>query len=689
MPELTRVSKSSPATTFFMGADLLSQDENRNVSIVRCYIGADNGPGGSTGSYFADYGEQQGHMENVVHFLTHSGKPFLPSGVPNGGRRWLDVRDVEVGHGSDGRRGAVSLRMDLKYGPVNESHWGTFNNFPRIAKAPSAPGVSSLSNITTNSVRVNGTAPGDDGGAPILEYQFIAATDVSFSQGIVYSTNAGAIHDVPGLTPGQRYWFAVRARNRRGWSPWSNAGAAAPSAFVGLPAPTFTGWAQNAAGALVATWTAPNPATGLTGYRLQIARDAGFTVGVQNIDVANVLQHAVAGLAGGRRYWARVAARTAGGVNALSAARDALLVLSAGDLDGWTRVGQLPAGMAAFTAEGIRRGTVAGRQALVIENLSTSAAQLTTGQLGLQRVVTGLTIGNAYRFRASAQLTEAGALARQYRLQVVGEGAGPVTAVTTALTALGDGIEFVADTTTATLQILLAEGVTVPANTEAVERVAFSGIELVELVTDYPVRLRETVYESNLANHFDLACNSVGASWYVGHDGVTRFRLPGAALPVSAVFTDEIDAGALHYIDVAAAYDTRGMVNRLDVTNYGVAEDRETEENSELIVVEQNSIDAFGVRSDRLEVNLWDRAPYDESLTDRLANLLAESAEPRLFVSSFRWNAQENLPAANALDVGQRITVRFNGTEQDSQIVALQHDITPRRWIVTVTLRRL
>ena len=106
-------------------------------------------------------------------------------------------------------------------------------------------------------------------------------------------------------------------------------------------------------------------------------------------------------------------------------------------------------------------------------------------------------------------------------------------------------------------------------------------------------------------------------------------------------------------------------------------------------MVEQSSIDAFGVRSGRLEVNLWDRAPYDESLTDRLGTLLAEAAEPRLFVSSFRWNAQENLPAANALDVGQRITVRFNGVEQDSQIVALQHDITPRRWIITVTLRRI
>ncbi|AXC35372.1 minor tail protein [Microbacterium phage Sippinontea] len=684
MPDLISVFQSSPATTFVLGADLLSQNEDGNYSTVRCYLKATVGPGGATSSQFNDYGEQWGQIDGLTTWHIHSGKPFMPSGLPNGAVRWLDVVDVNIGHNWDGTRGGVTFRQVLRYGGRDLQHTAWFDNFPRIAKTPAAPGIQSITNITANSARVNATAP-DNMGATIDLYEFQAATNPEFTAGLISSGNAGYIHDVPGLTPGQRYYFRVRAHNRRGWGSWSGT----LDAFVGLPAPTLTSWTQNAAGALVATWTAPNPATGLTGYRLQVARDAGFTVGVQNIDVANVLQHAVAGLAGGRRYWARVAARTAGGVNALSASRETMLVLSAGDLDGWTRVGQLPAGMAAFTAEGIRRGTVAGRQALVLENLSTAAVQLTNGQLGLQRVVTGLTIGKAYRFRASAQLTENAALARQYRLQVVGEGAGAATAVTTALTPLGDGIEFVADTTTATLQIMLAQGVTVPADTEAVERVAFSGIELAELVTDYPVRLRETVYESNLANHFDLACNSVGASWYVGKDGVTRFRLPGAALPVSAVFTDETDDTALHYIDVAAAYDTRGMVNRLDVTNYGVGEDRETEENDDLIVVQQQSIDAFGVRSGRLEVNLWDQAPYDESLADRLGNLLAEAAEPRLFVSSFRWNAQENLPAANALDVGQRITVRFNGTEQDSQIVALQHDITPRRWIVTVSLRRL
>lgn len=682
MPDLIVAYKASPSTTFILGGDLLSQNEAGNYSTVRFYLRAVNGPGGTTASQFGNAGQQQGHVEGLTHFGTHAGHPFLPGGYQNGALRWHDTYDVNIGHGADGHRAAVTVRMYLGYGTISESLYGTFDNFPRIAKPPATPPTPTLSHVTTNSVRVNGGYP-DDMGAPIDAYEFQAATDAAFTQGIVSATNAGPAHDIGGLTPGQRYYFRYRAHNRRGWSGWS---PGTPNVFVGLPAPTFASWMQDAAGNLVAAWTAPTVTTGLIGYRLQIAHDAGFTQGVQNLELGNVTQHAVAGLTGGRYWHARVAARTAGGINAYSDALSALLVLSAGDLDGWTRAGVVPAGVAGFTAEGIRRGVAAGRQALLVESLATGAAVLPAGT-GIQRTITGLTPGKAYRFEASAILTGT-PLAAMYRLRVLTEGDTAPVEVTTDLTDLGY-LEFIADTSAVVIQIVLAEPVTIPGPVEAVERVAFSTVRLLELATDYPVRLRETVYESNLANHFDLAANSVGATWYVGKDGVTRFRLPGTALPVSAVFTDQTVPGALHYIDVNAAYDTKGMVNRLDVTNYGVDDERENEENDELVVTSPASIDAYGVRSARLETNLWGEPPYDESLNARLAGLLEAADEPRLFIAGLRWNAQENVAAANALDVGQRILVSFNGTDQDSQIISIQHDITPRRWIVTIALQRL
>lgn len=555
---------------------------------------------------------------------------------------------------------------------------------PRISKPPAAPPAPTAGTPGATSVPLSWSPPSDDGGASITSYTVQYATNAGFTTGVGTQSFASTSGTVTGLTAGQVYYFRVRAVNARGNGAWSPA----TSAAVLLPAPTFTSWLQNSSGELVGTWSAPSPATGLIGYRLQLAHDAGFTTGVQNIELGNVLSHAVAGLAGGRTWHARVAARTAAGANTYSVARSQLLVLDAGDLDGWTSYGVPPAAITRFTTEGIRRGTIEGRQALQIESIATAAVTLAASTYGIQRTITGLTVGAAYRFGAYAQLTDAGALADDYQLNVVGEASATAVAVTTSRTSLGT-IEFVADSTTATLQIRLAAAVTVPAATDVVERVAFTEISLVELVTDYPVRLRETVYESNLANHFDLACNSAGASWYIAKDGVTRFRLPGSALPVSAVFSDDVAPGALHYIDVNASYDTRGMVNRLDVTNYGVTDDGEGEQNENVVVVAQPSIDLYGVRSSRLEVNLWGEPPYDDALSDRLAALLADADEPRLFISSFRWNAQENPAAANALEVGQRITVRFKGIEQDSQILALQHVITPRRWIITVNVRAI
>lgn len=683
MPELIRVQKSSPATTFIMGADLLRQDPARNLSVIRIYLQAFNGPGGSSSSNYNGYGQQQGHIEGLVHFGTVEGNPFLPSGVPNGGNRWTRYYDVEIGHGADGTRGPVTLRMYLGYGNVNENHYATFSDFPRIPKVPGTPVIDTVNNVTTNSARVYCSVP-DNMGSSIVEFQFQAATNREFTAGVVTSNNAGQVHDVPGLTPGQAYYFRARVRNGVGWGGWS---APSGAVFVGLPAPTFDSWTQDATGGLVGTWRPPSVATGLTGYRVQIARNAEFTQGVQSFDVGNVLTATIADLAGGRIWHARIAARTAGGVNAYSASRSVMLVIDAGDLDGWTRVGVKPPAVNYYTAQGIRRGTVAGKQALVVESLTTAAVTMEAGSAGIQRTVGPLEIGKAYRFQARATLTGLPA-ATAYRLVVVGETSAAPVIVGTSSTDLGY-VEFVADVTHVTLRIMLAETLTPFMPLDELERVAFHDVKLLQLVTDYPVRLRETVYESNLANHFDLACNSVGASWYVGKDGVTRFRLPGTALPVSAVFSDKADAGALHYTDVDAAYDTRSMVNRLDVTNYGVDAARENEENDDLVAVDAGSAAAYGTRSARLEVNLYDLPPYDESLTARLDTLLAGAAEPRLFISSFKWNAQEDLAAANALDVGQRITVRFNGTEQDSQIVALTHEITPRRWIVTVTLRRL
>lgn len=553
--------------------------------------------------------------------------------------------------------------------------WGWISR----ATVPPAPTPLGVDEITPTSARYRFNGNGN-GGSSITAWHAQIASDAAFTTDVQLVTSGGTT-TFTDLTPGTTYYFRSRGVNALGEGPWSSV----ISALVALPAPTLTGWTQTPTGGLVATWTPPAVTTGLIGYRLQVARDDAFTIDVQNITLGDVLTRTVTGLAGARRYYARVAARTAGGVNTYSSTRNVMLVLDAGNLDGWTRVTDVT-NLVHYTAEGARRGTAGGKQAIIVEALTTDATTAAPLGSGILRTISGLTIGKAYKFEATGQLIGPAA-ATDYRVSVAGEGTGdPVTLTTTPT--LIPGHEFIADTTEVIVMILMNNTLTMDAD-EMFENVAFTSIRLLEMATDYPVRLRETVYESNLANHFDLACNSVGASWHVGRDGQTRFLLPGAALPLSAVFTDEVNDNALHYVDIAAAYDTRGMVNRLEVTNYGVDEDRENEQNETLIVTDDDSIDRYGVRSADLDTNLWDQPPYDESLNDRLQQLLDGRSEPDLFISGLRWNAQEDLTAAAQLEIGQRVHVRFNGVVQDSQIVNLHHDMTPTRWMITLGLQRI
>lgn len=675
--------RTSPATTFVLGADRIGQSQSGNYTTVRVYIRANNGPGGSTGSFYGGAGQHLGAIDGVTGWFGRDvGSNFLPSGYANGAQRWYHSIDVNIGHGADGTRGGITLRMRIHYGNnQNQEYTAWFNDFPRIPKVPDAPTPIGIDEVTSDSFRYRFSGNGD-GGSGILEWQAQAATNSAFSANVV-TVSSGGTTTFTGLLPGNTYYARSRGRNAVGWGPWSSV----LSTYVGLPAPTLNSWSQNATDGLVASWSPPSVTTGLTGYRVQVATNSTFTAGVQNYDVGNVTTHTVTGLAGGRQYWARVAARTAGGVNAYSGSRNTMLVLAAGDLDGWTRVGTKPANIAYYTNEGIRRGVVGTRQALYMESLATGAVTLPADTFGMQKVITGLTVGKAYRFTARANLGVS-TTADSYRLRVVNESSATPVTVTVAGADLGI-IEFVADATSATLQVLLAESVTVPGAQDVVENIAVHSIKLLELNTDYPQRLRGTVYESNLANHFDLACNSVGATWYVGKDGVTRFRLPGAALPVSARFSDEVDSTAASYIDIQAGYDTKTTVNYIEATNYGVDAEGVNEENDTLVVEDTASQAAVGLWRSSIATNLYDEAPYADSFVKRLTDLLDEFKTPQARVSSIVWNAQEDLELATALDVGQRINVRYRGRDYDSQIVSIHHDLTPTRWIVTLQLQPL
>lgn len=619
----------------------------------------------------------------------------------NGSTRWSNAnpynytgtfgsRDMDLASGSytvtHNSSGYKSVNVSASITPWQNpaSSFSTTLTLPRIPKTASAPGTPNPGTPSATSVPLSWSAPSDNGGSTITSYTVQYATNSGFTTGTGTQSFSGTSGTVTGLTAGQTYYFRVRAINGQGDGAWSGTRSVA----VLLPAPTFTSWVQNASEGLVADWTAPATTTGLTGYRVRVATNAALTENVSDHDFGVVLTGTITGLAGGRLYYASVAALTSAGVNTWSNSRSTMLVLDAGDLDGWSRTGTKPANISYYTTEGLRRGA----QSLHLESLSTGAATLAADTFGIERTFT-TEVGKAYVFRAQVTGnytgTPSATQGATYRL-AVGATLGDTAELTTATGTIElPEMEFIASSTSTTLKVLLGEALTISGAQNEVEKVAVNTIRLLELDTDYPQRLRSTVYESNLANHFDLACNSVGATWYVAKDGVTRFRLPGALLPVSAVFSDESTPGAVSYVDIVAGYDTRTTVNRIEATNYGVDETGEFEENEALIVEDTASQAAYGVYRSTLEMNLYDVAPYDTTFADRLDDLLAAYSTPAPVVSRIRWNAQEDLELATALEVGQRLHVRYRGSDYNVQIVNISHDISPRRWMVTLDLTQL
>lgn len=144
------------------------------------------------------------------------------------------------------------------------------------------------------------------------------------------TTTYASMQNQPGLR-----WWRVRATNAAGPSAYSNVASldqplCATPTPTGTPTPTPTPTPVPTPAAVVATaatvittgsfqanW---NAISGVTGYRIDVSLDAGFTfdIGYTNIDVGNVLLLNVIGLNSSTPYFYRVRAYNAGGTGANS-----------------------------------------------------------------------------------------------------------------------------------------------------------------------------------------------------------------------------------------------------------------------------------------------------------------------------------------------------------------------------------
>ncbi|MDF2562335.1 MAG: hypothetical protein K0R99_3781 [Microbacterium sp.] len=55
---------------------------------------------------------------------------------------------------------------------------------------------------------------------------------------------------------------------------------------------------------------------------------------------------------------------------------------------------------------------------------------------------------------------------------------------------------------------------------------------------------------------------------------------------------------------------------------------------------------------------------------------------------SLTWNTQQDTDAARNFELGPRVPVFARGVDQDAIITGIDHDITPERWNMVLTLAR-
>jgi hypothetical protein len=362
-------------------------------------------------------------------------------------------------------------------------------------------------------------------------------------------------------------------------------------------------------------WTAPsdNGGSAVTSYSIQWSYTSDFASFTTISTGTSATSYKITGLAYGSVVYARVAAvnvtaQAAGTTSVYSSSASGYITPPDLPLNGWANFGSH--GHSTFEIEHTSIPALIPETGIQRKATSTSATgTYATGNYGIEKTYTGLTIGRQYILSGKAILLTAAVPGNIYRFAVNGIGNG--TSVTLTSTTVGATIPsytFTASATSHTVQIELAE--TVSAIVGVMEHVAFYDYALTRVATDLSYRVQDNAVEASLADHFDLATQSVGAYWWVDRFNETKFTQDfDYSLPL-ATFSDVTGTGNLYYTDISTSFDTSTVINQVTLNNEGVrpvTAGAVLQDSYQTTWTENDtvSIGDWGARRYDLQTNLW------------------------------------------------------------------------------------
>lgn len=326
--------------------------------------------------------------------------------------------------------------------------------------------------------------------------------------------------------------------------------------------------------------------------------------------------------------------------------------------------------------------------------------------------LSGLKIGQTYAATmtvTAAVMTRATAgtmslKAKDAKLNVIGQ-SSPVV-----LSAAGDeytlGITFVATTSTAFTQLSTDSTFGFTTETGSAEvALDFRGMQVTKVADPNGYQLQDVAYEASLASHFDLACNSVGARWWVDKLGTVQFRrqfdltspvltfsdkpnttalLAGAGTLPGATALPSVTTDKLSYTGLEQAYDTRNLVNTVKLNQHGYNRATGDADDVTLGYTSPASVQRWGAHASDIDTSLYNAPGLDDATARRAREIMSALSNPIYNVNRITWNAQQDLSKLEKLDLFSVVQVEYGDLTQTARVVSLSHKITPTRWEVDI-----
>ncbi|ELP65474.1 hypothetical protein STRTUCAR8_08019 [Streptomyces turgidiscabies Car8] len=209
--------------------------------------------------------------------------------------------------------------------------------------------------------------------------------------------------------------------------------------------------------------------------------------------------------------------------------------------------------------------------------------------------------------------------------------------------------------------------------------------------------LADNNYESTLVNHLMLAQNTELGSVFVDKGNVVKAygngSLPTSEPVINFYDTEhEEDPLAAYYLvdGFGVTYDDSIMVNDIFVRNLTRGIDEEMNYTSVETVygpfANKTSVATWGSRQTELTTNF----ATEDDVEEYAAVVLDEFDAPELRVDSIRWNATEHVDQVSGLELFDLVNIEYNSEavtiNKPFRVLAIEHDITPDAWLVTLDL---